>query len=317
MTHIIRVTREERGTKFTYRRWGLKGPGRSWSWPGSKGKGDFNIAYFHAIKLVAFTHVMWSKYFLSHLILTLNRCQKNRIRSRWEISFRSHYFDHRSGHSQNHVKYHTFLTFLITEVQYCPQCKQPRASQAAWDRCGLPTLRHDSKTDGPARSSIRYSKLFLLSHCCSEGNLACLQDSLWKPNRKEVKRSVQAARWARSRSSSRRPNHVFPILVFSRSRNVIGPRKAVKSLTSLTGKRCSTPNPTAAYEFWVELQTRKIFLHLPSSYCVPSSMKASLSARQWLSWSQAPFARTLTADLSTEHRLSIFPKQFGEGLLQH
>ena len=112
MTHIIRVTREERGTKFTYRRWGLEGPGRSWSWPGSKGKGDFNIAYFHAIKLVAFTHVMWSKYFLSHLILTLNRCQKNRIRSRWEISFRSHYFDHRSGHSQNHVKYHTFLTFI-------------------------------------------------------------------------------------------------------------------------------------------------------------------------------------------------------------
>ena len=71
MTHIIQPTREEKGTNFTYRGWcpeGLLSPCAR-----RGGKHDTNITSFCTTRLAAFTHllsnVMWSKHFLSHLIL--------------------------------------------------------------------------------------------------------------------------------------------------------------------------------------------------------------------------------------------------------
>ena len=57
-------------------------------WAGRGGKNDSNVAPFLPTRFAAFTHllsnVMWSKRFLSHLILTLSECLKYKTRSRGE-----------------------------------------------------------------------------------------------------------------------------------------------------------------------------------------------------------------------------------------
>ena len=68
------------------------------------------------------------------------------------------------------------------------------------------TLRRDSKMGELACSSRRRAQPFLLNHCRSENNRACLQGLLYNSNRKEATRSVQTARWARTHSCLRSPN---------------------------------------------------------------------------------------------------------------
>ena len=97
-----------------------------------------------------------------------------------------------------------------TEEERCPRRNQRRAARAAWVRCEPSTPRRDPKTGELARSSRRRAQPFLLIHCCSEDNQACLPGPLCSSSREGVTHSVQVARWARtwicSRSSILAPN---------------------------------------------------------------------------------------------------------------
>ena len=75
------------------------------------------------------------------------------------------------------------------------------SSTSCFGSCGPSSLRRDSKTDKFARSSRRRAQTFLLSHCHSEDNRACLPGSSCNSSCKGATRSVQAARWARTRCS--------------------------------------------------------------------------------------------------------------------
>ena len=90
-----------------------------------------------------------------------------------------------------------------TEEERCLRRNQRRAAQAVWVRCEPSTPRRDPKTGELARSSRRRAQPFLPSHCCNEGNRACLPGPLCSSNREGVTYSVQVARWARTRSCSR------------------------------------------------------------------------------------------------------------------
>ena len=92
---------------------------------------------------------------------------------------------------------------LEAEAKCCPRPNQGRAVQAAWERCRPSTPRRDSKTGELARNSGRRAKLFLLSHWHREENRACLPGRLCNSSREGA---AQAARWATTRSCSRRPN---------------------------------------------------------------------------------------------------------------
>ena len=90
MTHLIQLTR---GVKWvpkdsTYPEWGPEGPGPSSPCTERREKHDSNIVPFRATRLAVYTHlllnVMWSKRFLSYLILTLSWCLMNKIISQWE-----------------------------------------------------------------------------------------------------------------------------------------------------------------------------------------------------------------------------------------
>ena len=87
-SQMIELPREEKGTKLTYRGWSPESPEPSSLRTGRGGKDDSNVSHFLTTRLAAFTqlwsNVMRSKYFLSHLILTLSRCLKNIIRWQWE-----------------------------------------------------------------------------------------------------------------------------------------------------------------------------------------------------------------------------------------
>ena len=87
MTHLIQLTRELGIQKIAYLP-GIRSR-RTWTFVARKrGKDDSKVAPFRTTRLTACTHllsnVMQSKRFLSHLILTLSWCLKNKIRSRWE-----------------------------------------------------------------------------------------------------------------------------------------------------------------------------------------------------------------------------------------
>ena len=56
------------------------------------------------------------------------------------------------------------------------------------------------------RCSRKRAQPFPLSHCRSEGNLACLPGLLWSSSWEWATHSVQATRWARTQSSSRSLN---------------------------------------------------------------------------------------------------------------
>ena len=141
------------------------------------------------------------KRFLSHLILTLSWCRKYKTRSRWE-KFASSYnpffrviqLGSRETPHASHPE---------TEEERCPRRNQRRAARAAWVRCELSTPRRDPKTGELARNSRRRAQPFLLIHCSSEDNQACLPGPLFSSSREGVTHSVQVARWARTRSCSR------------------------------------------------------------------------------------------------------------------
>ena len=90
MINIVQLNRgQNRWTKIPYfPGWGLEGPRPSSPCAGRGGKDDSNVASFRTTRLAAYNHlffnVMQSKCFLSHLILTLSWCLKNKIRSQWE-----------------------------------------------------------------------------------------------------------------------------------------------------------------------------------------------------------------------------------------
>ena len=93
--------------------------------------------------------------------------------------------NHHSSYSQDREKHHTLLT-LKRRKERCPRRNQRRAARAAWVRCEPSTPRRDPKTGELARSSRRRAQPFLLSHCCSEGNQACLPGPLCSSSRKGV-----------------------------------------------------------------------------------------------------------------------------------
>ena len=88
--------------------------------------------------------------------------------------------------------------------EYCPWRNQRRAARAAWVRCEPSTPRRDPKMGELARNSRRRAQPFLVIHCCSEDNQACLPGLLCSSSREGVTHSVQVARWARTRSCSRK-----------------------------------------------------------------------------------------------------------------
>ena len=90
-----------------------------------------------------------------------------------------------------------------TEEERCLRRNQRLAAQAVWVRCEPSTPRRDAKTGVLARSSRRRAQPFLPTHCCSEGNQACLPEQLCSSSREGATHSVQVARWARTRSCSR------------------------------------------------------------------------------------------------------------------
>ena len=90
-----------------------------------------------------------------------------------------------------------------TEEERCLRRNQRRAAQAFWVRCESSTPWRDPKTGRLTRSSRRHAQPFLPTHCCSEGNQACLPGLLCSSSREGVTHSVQVARWTRTRSCSR------------------------------------------------------------------------------------------------------------------
>ena len=137
---------------------------------------------------------MQLKHFLSHLILILSWCLKNIIRSWWE----------KFAPSYNPFFYVIQITILATariarNTTYGGSILSMMwAAWAVWNQCELSTLQCNSKMGKPICSSRRCAKLFLLSHCCSGGNWACLPSLLWKPNRQGATHSMWAARWVRT-----------------------------------------------------------------------------------------------------------------------
>ena len=89
MAHKIVVTRKKRRQAILLTEYGVsKDTVRSHHTLEEEGRMTPYVASFCTTRLAACTHlllnVMRSKTFLSHLILTLSWCLKNKIRSRWE-----------------------------------------------------------------------------------------------------------------------------------------------------------------------------------------------------------------------------------------
>ena len=141
---------------------------------------------------------MRSKRFLLHPILRLRWCLKNKIKSRWERFAPSYNPFFRVVQitilAKNTAKItrNTHASHLETEAKRCLRRNQRRPARPSWVRCGLCTLWHDSKMSELAHSSRRRAQSFLSSHNHGEDNRAT--------------HSVQATRWARTRSCSRSPN---------------------------------------------------------------------------------------------------------------
>ena len=93
-----------------------------------------------------------------------------------------------------------------TEVKRCLRCNQRQVVRAAWVRCESSTPWRDPRRDELARSCRRRAQPFLPNHCCSEYNRVCLSGPLRSSSREGATRSVQAARWARTRNCSRSSN---------------------------------------------------------------------------------------------------------------
>ena len=95
-----------------------------------------------------------------------------------------------------------------------------------------------------------------------------------------------------------------------------------QSLNAFSKKRCFIPLPTTAFSFWTVFPARNSHPDLMSLHRIPhqGSTQENQSFREpmadQIGHSQAPIERILTADLSTDHRISISPQQLGEGLLK-
>ena len=90
-----------------------------------------------------------------------------------------------------------------TEKERCLRRNQRRATWAVWVRCEPSTHWRDPKTGELARSSRRRAQPFLLTHCRSECNRACLPGPPCSSSRQGITHSEQVARWARTRGCSR------------------------------------------------------------------------------------------------------------------
>ena len=78
-----------------------------------------------------------------------------------------------------------------TEEEPCLRRNQRRAARAVWVRCEPSTPRRDPKTGELARSSKRHIQLFLLNHCRSQHNQACLPGPPCCSSREGVTHSKQ------------------------------------------------------------------------------------------------------------------------------
>ena len=148
-------------------------------------------------RLAAFTHlllnVMRSKRFLSHLMPKIqNQITMRKVciviqipsfassKSPFELQLES-----RETPQASHPE---------TEEEPCLRRNQRRAARAVWVRCEPSTPRRDPRTGELARSSRRHAQPFLLTHCRSEHNRACLPGPLCSSSRVGVTHSVQVVR---------------------------------------------------------------------------------------------------------------------------
>ena len=98
-----------------------------------------------------------------------------------------------------------YASHLETEVKR-PRCNQCQAARAGWVWCRPSTLWRNPKTNKLACSCRRRAQPFLLIHCHSKDNWACLPGPLCNSGWKEATCSMQAARWARTWNCSRSLN---------------------------------------------------------------------------------------------------------------
>ena len=150
-------------------------------------------------RLVAYTYillnVMRSKRFLSHLILTISWCLKNKIRSQWE----------RFTPSYNPFFRFVHNTILVTAriarntTRFSPNVEQHKLLGFDADR-SLPDVILKR-----AKSLAVIAQPLLLSHRCRGGNRVCLPDLLCYSSREGAMCSVRTARWVRTQSCPRSP----------------------------------------------------------------------------------------------------------------
>ena len=303
---------------------------------------------FCTTRLAAFTHllsnVMRFKCFLSHLNLTLS----------WYLNTKlDHDAKGLPRHTiPSFVSSKSPLWLLLgswetpqashseTEVKRCLRRNQRRAARAAWVRCVPSTSRRDSIMGELARSSRRCAQPFLPNHCSSERNRACLPGLLWSSSREGATRSVQATRWARTRNCSR-SSILAPSSsgsgsppLSSRAAHEEGPKRnpplvpvialseAVKGHWTqegyIHGQSVSPIGLRRSSAFgsdWWRGKVRLAFRLHTASPDQDQPKYASLSALQ-IRHTPTLVARTLDADLSTDHRSSATPEQSGEGSLK-
>ena len=95
------------------------------------------------------------------------------------------------------------LFTLKPEGKGCLWHNQRRAARDAWVRCEPSTPQQDLRTAEHTCSSKRRAQLFLVNHCHSQHNRACLPGPLWSSSLEGVTHSVQVTRWARNWNCSR------------------------------------------------------------------------------------------------------------------
>ena len=236
-----------------------------------------------------------------------------------------------------------------TEEERCLRRNQRRAARAVWVRCEPSTPRRDPKTGGLARSSRRRAQPFLPSHCCSEGNQACLPGPLWSSSREGITHSEQVARWARTRSCSRSsilaPNSsesgspppssraarwedqkrnppLIPDTAPSEAMKGHWTQEGYEGPFGTRGQTVLRQRPTSTFSLWIWLEARKSPTRLSSSHWVPRQDTAQICksfskpVALQIRHTQTPVACTLDTDLSTDHRPCTSPDKSGEGSLQ-
>ena len=236
------------------------------------------------------------------------------------------------------------------EEERCLRRNQRRAARAVWVRYEPFTPPRDPKTGELARCSRRRAQPFLLSHCRSEGNRACLPGPPCSSSRQGIMHSEQVARWARTWSCSR-STILAPNSSDSRSpppsSRAVQPRRSLRGpeaepttssrYSSFRGcersldprrlrravrhSRTNSASLMSTFSLWVWFEARKSPTRLLSPHCVPRQGSAQVCksfsepVALQIRHTQTPVARTLDADLSMDHLPCTSPEQSGEGSL--